>query len=886
MGKRGTEQASAAAAFSSQRLVADFGAQSEVARGGMQALCARLHAALHGSAARHSAVVAAYQQWKTLFGTACGRDFQRPTKHLQQLGSSYQIEQADLPPSAVLFALHTYYALLVKMLVGHATSRFRRQPSPLHTLLQSGKSDELRRQIESMETDGAFRELIATGTADAASQHLSPSASFGWYTAAWSPGVERLVRRMAARLLPDNPLQAANNPLQAASRARFAPHFAQSVAHAPGGAHPTVTTGSGGGDVLKHVYLSLLPRGVRHELGEYYTPDWLADHVLGAVGFCGRPGHRVLDPACGSGTFLVAAIARIRACQAATAGEDPLGANGPHGTDLCQAILDTVAGYDINPVAVLSARANYLMALGELLQDTQRVDVPVVLCDSILDDSAATAPAGGQFDFIVGNPPWIAWDNLPDDYRQATRSLWQQYGLFSLSGNEGRHGGGKKDLSMLMLYRSADRYLKPHGRLAFVITQTLLQSKGAGDGFRRFRLGADGDWLKVLHVDDMVAIQPFEDAANWTSVMVLEKGEPTQYPVPYVRWLPEEKGGGRKTQGPFAHHRYEAEPIDAAQPGSPWFLRPAGLHAKLRTLIGKSDYTAHLGANSGGANGVYWLTMLGTAAGGIRVCNVPEKGHHRIDVVEAVLEADLLYPLLRWGDVGRYHAAPSAAILLAQDVVTRTGIDQALMQSRYPQSLAYLRRFEPLLRGRAAFRRYQESKPFYSMYNVGPYTVAPIKVVWRRMDRRIRAAVIEPHDDPLLGQRPIVPQETCVVVAATSAAEAHYVCAVLNSAVVNFLVAAHSVDGGKGFGTPGMLDFIRLRQFDPQQRRHEELAMLSRQAHAAAASGASFADIQQAIDRAAAELWELTAAELAVIERELSPFPSERGKAVGEPPPS
>ena len=99
------------------------------------------------------------------------------------------------------------------------------------------------------------------------------------------------------------------------------------------------------------------------------------------------------------------------------------------------------------------------------------------------------------YDLVVGNPPWIAWDHLPPAYRAATKPLWEKYGLFSLSGNEARHGGGKKDLSMLMTYTSADRYLKPHGRLAFVITQTVFQTRGAGDGFRRFRLGAEGAWL-------------------------------------------------------------------------------------------------------------------------------------------------------------------------------------------------------------------------------------------------------------------------------------------------------------------------------------------------------------------------------------------------------
>ena len=249
-------------------------------------------------------------------------------------------------------------------------------------------------------------------------------------------------------------------------------------------------------------------------------------------------------------------------------------------------------------------------------------------------------------------------------------------------------------------------------------------------------------------------------------------------------------------------------------------------------VIGPSDYTAHLGANSGGANGVYWLELLGRADGGVLVRNIAAKGKRHADQVEQVIEPDLLYPLLRWGDVGRWSAVPRCHILLAQDVVARTGVDEGWMREHCPRTLAYLEQFRDMLTARAAYRRYQHGGPFYSMYNVGPYTVAPIKVVWRRMDRRINAAVIEPIDDPILGRRPLVPQETCVLVACDSADEAHYLCALLNSEPVNSLVTACSVRGGKGFGTPSMLEFLGLRTFDAANARHRELAALSRRMHA------------------------------------------------------
>jgi N-6 DNA Methylase len=62
-------------------------------------------------------------------------------------------------------------------------------------------------------------------------------------------------------------------------------------------------------DVLKALYQSVIAPEVRHRLGEYYTPDWLARRMVEEV--IDEPLHqRVLDPACGSGTFLFHAVRR------------------------------------------------------------------------------------------------------------------------------------------------------------------------------------------------------------------------------------------------------------------------------------------------------------------------------------------------------------------------------------------------------------------------------------------------------------------------------------------------------------------------------------------------------------------------------------------------
>ncbi len=796
-----------------ERIVADFGGRAELTRAGTGAL-----AAVSGCA-RANAVQMSLEQWTALFRKTCGQDWPRPAARLDRLAQHYGVHFDPARPETVLFALQSWYVLLVKLLVGHAIAAVRGKKSPLagHG---PGQIDHVRSLIESIESGEWFSALRATDP-----WYGEP---FGWIVSAWSPTLEWAVVQAAARIVCYDP--------------------AAIIAYA-----------AGGGDLLKPLYEALFPRAVRHALGEYYTPHWLAEHVLDQVGYHGQVEARLLDPTCGSGTFLLAALRRwrhgIRHTPCAVRQKPPAserirgrsrGADGTRPASRCP-VPDTfpaIVGFDLHPLAVASARANYLLAIADLITPDMPIDVPIFARDAILDGRSDHA----AFDFVVGNPPWIAWDNLPGDYREATKPHWQRYGLFSLSGNEARHGGGKKDLSMLVLYAVADRYLAPAARLGMVITQTLFQSKGAGDGFRRFRLGVDGPPLKVLRVDDLADLRPF-GAANWTSVVVLQKGQPTIYPVKYVKWsacapTAAPKGTTSRACGSakagaaerFSQSELLAQPIDPDCPTSPWIVRPAEVAIDLSRLVGRADYTAHLGANSGGANAVYWLEVQGRGASGVRVRNWVGKAKRIVAQVEAEIEPGLLYPLVRWIDVDRWLARPSVHLLLAQDPQTRAGLDEERFRRDYPCTLAYLKQFEPLLTARAAYRRYQGRQPFYSMYNVGPYTLAAAKVVWRRMDRKIRAAVVETVDDPLLGLRPVIPQETCVLIACGGSDEAHYLCALLNSGLVHDLVASHSVTGGKGFGTPSILDYLPLRMFDPADPRHAELAALSRRLHEQAAS--------------------------------------------------
>ncbi|TKD09820.1 SAM-dependent DNA methyltransferase [Polyangium fumosum] len=129
-------------------------------------------------------------------------------------------------------------------------------------------------------------------------------------------------------------------------------------------------------DVLKVLYESVIDTAQRKQLGEYYTPDWLADRIVDAA-VTDPLNQRVLDPSCGSGTFLFHAIRRYLDAADEAKLDNATALSG---------LTGHVFGMDIHPVAVTFARVTYLLAIGPArlqAEDRPSISIPVYLGDSI-----------------------------------------------------------------------------------------------------------------------------------------------------------------------------------------------------------------------------------------------------------------------------------------------------------------------------------------------------------------------------------------------------------------------------------------------------------------------------------------------------------------------
>ena len=117
------------------------------------------------------------------------------------------------------------------------------------------------------------------------------------------------------------------------------------------------------GDIMRSLYHHYVPPEHRQIYGEYYTPDWLAELMCQKViddgfisaqlaSFLGRKSVRgVLDPACGSGTFLYQAALRVLR-------SDPVRNSGREHSEIAEFVCCMVCGMDIHPVAVEMAKTN------------------------------------------------------------------------------------------------------------------------------------------------------------------------------------------------------------------------------------------------------------------------------------------------------------------------------------------------------------------------------------------------------------------------------------------------------------------------------------------------------------------------------------------------
>jgi hypothetical protein len=170
------------------------------------------------------------------------------------------------------------------------------------------------------------------------------------------------------------------------------------------------------------------------------------------------------------------------------------------------------------------------------------------------------------------------------------------------------------------------------------------------------------------------------------------------------------------------------------------------------------------------------------------------------------VESEHVFPLLRGRDLG---GPPALHVLVPQ----RGMHGDPELPRTAPLTHAYLERFRPALEQRSSLRRYQPGAPYWSLWNVGPYTFSPHKVVWREIADRFRAAYVGPEV--------IVCDHKLYFVPCDDEAEARYLTNVLNAPTVTEAIGAYAAQLSLG---ASVVEYLALPRFDAADPRHREIA--------------------------------------------------------------
>ncbi|MFX0041950.1 MAG: N-6 DNA methylase, partial [Candidatus Hodarchaeota archaeon] len=223
-------------------------------------------------------------------------------------------------------------------------------------------------------------------------------------------------------------------------------------------------------DLFQNLYQQIFFTLTRHKIGEFYTfPNLVKEMVKDFYEF----GQKILDPSCGSGSFLIDIVITI--------------INSKNPDSLKINAINKMYGFDVNPLATLTAKINlYLLYLEYFNPKNNNLPkINIFLLDSLFPEQyekkidVDIKNLYNTFDLIIGNPPWLTYKDIySKTYQNKIRNLSNTLGIKPPS-----QYITHIELAAIFFYAIPLKFLKINGKIFFVITKSVLN----GDHCFKFR---------------------------------------------------------------------------------------------------------------------------------------------------------------------------------------------------------------------------------------------------------------------------------------------------------------------------------------------------------------------------------------------------------------
>lgn len=282
--------------------------------------------------------------------------------------------------------------------------------------------------------------------------------------------------------------------------------------------------------------LKLKSRKKRKEQGIYYTPKYIVDYIvketlgkkLDEIGSIHELKKlKVLDPACGSGSFLTKALETIN--------DKYKDFSNPGNQDTkTQILLENIHGVDLDPQAVELAKLNLLIDALDKKDKLPDLTENVRVGNSLIsgteeelkkyfgknwrdkkpfnwEEEFPGAMKQGGFDVIIGNPPYINAIQLGKVAGEDTKNFWR---------NKYETAKGTYDIYILFFEQSL-RICREGGFVAFITPNKYLSSP-YGEALRKFII----DNCQLVKVLDVSSVKVFGDPSVYPIITIIQKKKP------------------------------------------------------------------------------------------------------------------------------------------------------------------------------------------------------------------------------------------------------------------------------------------------------------------------------------------------------------------------
>lgn len=246
-------------------------------------------------------------------------------------------------------------------------------------------------------------------------------------------------------------------------------------------------------DVLGSIYMLTLEKSKRKQLGEHYTRRDLVQFIIDDVLPSNFHEKKIIDPACGSGNFLISILSKA------------LNNKTEHERERVIERLKSLQfliGVDIQELPCVVTKLRMLM---EIMHHHRKVDptfdYPVFQLDSLMSTDELLERC--SYDIVITNPPYLRYQLIEKNKRMIYKEKYKS-------------AVGRFDLYTMFIEKGIDLAFK-NGKIVILCSDKFMVSD-YGKGVREFI----NDNAKLVKVTDVNSVYPFE-AAVLSSIYKFEK---------------------------------------------------------------------------------------------------------------------------------------------------------------------------------------------------------------------------------------------------------------------------------------------------------------------------------------------------------------------------